>query len=338
MERDKDLTGGDLAVGEESMKKNLGMRDLSGFMEEYNQKYKSENEEIDWARITNFVLMGGLFGSTLATLYWNKDASSKSYFFWGLMLGSCASAFLMWSFLVYRQLQQEGSSKYERDMAAKKEALRRKEQETFERHDEFVYYDAAEHHAACFRLLCCPHYGKITSERILYSEQTPFPAWQRGCCFGCSFKYFAAVLAWPWAKRVQSMDIDSVTDVGVDQSCLGYMTNTGTVIVNVVAHADASAVEGQREKLRLAIASRSPADLRAALDAAGGADLPELRADMAEAHRLAAELSAGYHAPYVAAKGNTLFKLEVLSVARPYAVLDDLSYKITKNKGVSWKK
>jgi hypothetical protein len=143
MERDKDLTGGDLAVGEESMKKNLGMRDLSGFMEEYKQKYKSENEEIDWARITNFGLMGGLFGSTLATLYWNKDASSKSYFFWGLMLGSCASAFLMWSFLVYRQLQQEGSSKYERDMAAKKEALRRKEQETFERHDEFVYYDAA---------------------------------------------------------------------------------------------------------------------------------------------------------------------------------------------------
>lgn len=135
MERDKDLTGGDLAVGEESMKKNLGMRDLSGFMEEYKQKYKSENEEIDWARITNFGLMGGLFGSTLATLYWNKDASSKSYFFWGLMLGSCASAFLMWSFLVYRQLQQEGSSKYERDMAAKKEALRRKEQETFERHD-----------------------------------------------------------------------------------------------------------------------------------------------------------------------------------------------------------
>ena len=284
-------------------------------------------------------LSGGVGRSTFATLYWNKDQESKSYFFWGLMIGTCFSAFIMWSYLFYLQLKSESSSNYEKDMSAKKEALRRKEQEIFERHDEFVYYDAAKQHSQCFRFLCCPHYGKITSERILYSEQLPYPTFETGFCCGCSFTYFATVLAWPWAKRVQSMDIDGVTDVGVDQSCMGFVTNTGAVVINVLAHKDPSAIEAQREKMRIAMAEKDLRKLLEALDAAGGLDIPELREDMQNAHRMADELAVSAGAqPYVAAKGNTMGKIHVLSVVRPYAVLDDLSYKITKNSGGSWKK
>jgi len=56
------LTGGDRAVGEEVTQRDLGMNDITGFANEYNQKYKNEYATIDWTRITNFGLMGGLFG------------------------------------------------------------------------------------------------------------------------------------------------------------------------------------------------------------------------------------------------------------------------------------
>jgi len=279
--------------------------------------------------------------STIATLYWNKDEESKSYFFWGLMIGSCASAFAMWLYLLYLQVKSQSGSKYETDMAAKKEALRRKEQEVFERHDEFVYYDAAQQQSQCYRFLCCPDYGKITSERILYSEQVPVPGWEVGFCCGCSFKYVVSMLAWPWAKRVQSVDIDGVSDVGVEQSCMGYVTNTGTVVINVLSHSDTSAIEAQREKLRMAMAEQDLQKLREALDAAGGVDIPELREDTQKARQMADELAATAGAQpyvYVAAKGNTMSKVHVLSVVRPYAVMDDISYKITKNQGGSWRK
>ena len=45
------------------------------------------------------------------------------------------------------------------------------EQGILERHNEFVYYDAGSMQSRLFRFLCCPHYGKITSERILYSQE-----------------------------------------------------------------------------------------------------------------------------------------------------------------------
>jgi len=38
------------------------MKDMARFAEEYNQKYRSDYSTIDWARITNFGLVGGLFG------------------------------------------------------------------------------------------------------------------------------------------------------------------------------------------------------------------------------------------------------------------------------------
>ena len=243
----------------------------------------------------------------------------------------------MWLVLLYLQQMSDSRSKYEKDMAAKKEVLRRKEQEVFERHDEFVYYDAANQQSQCFRLLCCPHYGKITSERILYSEQVPVPAWEYGFCFGCSFNYALSMLVRPWAKRVQSTDIDSVTDVGVEQSCMDYVTGTGSIVINVVAHNDATTIEAQRERLRLAMASNNLTQLREALDASGGTDIQELREDTQKAQGMANELAAtAGELPYVAAKGNTMNKIHVLSVVQPYAVMDDLSYKITNRKAGLW--
>jgi hypothetical protein len=294
-------------------------------------------QDIDWGRITNVGLMGGLLGCTFATMIYNQDERSKSFFFWGLILGFLASALFMYVYLLIQQLQAQKSDKYAEEMAERKRALRRKEMEVLERHDEFVYYDAAAQHSFCFKFLFCPHYGKITSERILYSEQTVYPVWESSCC--CSFvpslKYLKAVLAWPWAKKVQSMDIDSVIDVGVEQSCMGYVTSSGTVVLDVKASDDPSTIIAQREKIVAAIKRRDHQQLLEALD--GTAGVKDLAAEVAEARALADELADAAGTPmgtWAASKGNSLTKLHVLSVIRPYAVLDDLSYKITKNNGV----
>ena len=82
-------------------------------------------------------------------------------------------------------------------------------------HQEFVYYDASTAQSTFFKLLCCPHYGKITSERVIYSEKVLFPK------FSCSCEYLKKVVAYPWAKKVHSMDVEHVTDVTVEQSCTG---------------------------------------------------------------------------------------------------------------------
>lgn len=118
------------------------------------------------------------------------------------------------------------------------------EAEKLQAHDEFVYYDSARSHTSAFRCLCCPHDGKITSERILYSAQKPFP--RLDCSQGgiCAFpKWLCEVLGWPWvswlrpcsvvsvfvlfltsasleqSKKKEQVDIDHVTDVTVEQSC-----------------------------------------------------------------------------------------------------------------------
>lgn len=208
----------------------------------------------------------------------------------------------------------------------------------FERHDEFVYYDAAKQHSCLFKFLYCPHYGKITSERIIYSEQTLFPTFESSSCLSClpSFGFLKAACAWPWAKKVQSMDIDTVLDAGVEQSCIGYVNNSGTVVISVNARADASAVASQRDLLRRALQQKSLPLLHAAIDGCG-VGMPELKQELAQAKTLADELAqeAGEEGAGWAATptGNSLTRLNVLSVTNPYAVLDDLSYKITKNKG-----
>merc|ERR1719199_719352 len=116
---------------------------------------------------------------------------------------------------------------------------------------------------------------------------------------------------------------------------MGYLTNTGTVVISVGPSSDASTIESQRQKLRMAISARDLEGLLAALDGNRGMDSPELREETEEAISLVNELRAqdGVKEPYVEAKGNTSSKLNVLSVVQPYSVLDDLSYKISKTSG-----
>lgn len=121
------LTGGDRAVGEEELQKDLGMRDLTQYLQDYKRQYgDSEEAAIDWARISNVGLIGGLLGATFSTLIYNKNERSKSYFFWGLMLGGLAASFLMYVVLLVKQLRAEADTGYEKEMAEKKAALRRK--------------------------------------------------------------------------------------------------------------------------------------------------------------------------------------------------------------------
>ena len=95
-----------------------------------------------------------------------------------------------------------------------REIIRKREQEKIEMHDEIIYYDAGTAHSNCFSFFCCPHYGKITSERVIYSAQPP-PKTRNllkrlVACFDISAL---------WKRKVETMDIDHLLDVGVAQAC-----------------------------------------------------------------------------------------------------------------------
>jgi hypothetical protein len=71
-------------------------------------------------------------------------------------------------------------------------------------HHEFVYYDAGREQGRCYRLLCCPHYGKITSERVLYSKMVgeDFSLWKPST--------WLTFVTRCWNHDVQSLDYDFV--------------------------------------------------------------------------------------------------------------------------------
>ncbi len=97
---------------------------------------------------------------------------------------------------------------------------------------------------------------------------------------------------------------------------------------------DDSTVEDQRLKLLAAIKSKNLDELLQAID--GSKASAKLQVEVAEARRVAQEVAGatGQDLALLApAKGNTITKLNVRSVVSPYAVLDDLSYKIAKNTG-----
>mmetsp|Transcript_2687 Transcript_2687/g.4551 ORF Transcript_2687/g.4551 Transcript_2687/m.4551 type:complete len:140 (+) Transcript_2687:666-1085(+) len=132
------------------------------------------------------------------------------------------------------------------------------------------------------------------------------------------------------------MDIESMLDAGVEQSCLGYVNNSGTVVINVNARYDVSAITDHRDKLILAMQQQSLPELRKAMAGCGG--IPALKEEFDHAKALvdklakaAAEASGTEWVP--TSKENSWNRLNVMSVTNPYAVLDDISYKITKNKG-----
>ena len=164
-------------------------------------------------------------------------------------------------------------------------------------HHEFVYYDAGREHGYCYRMCCCPHYGKITSERVLYSQLTPlrFDPWRPATW--CKF------LLQCWNHQVESLDYDFVYDVSVDQKFHEFCTNTGTVIIHIKGNADASTQKEERDRLVQALEHDRNADaddeellyqhekqLRTALLTSRG--IKELQGLVTRATNMANEISA----------------------------------------------
>ena len=202
----------------------------------------------------------------------------------------------------------------------------------------------------CYRLFCCPHYGKITSERVIYSR-----------VMGDDFNLFKPK-TWLdfftrcWNHEVQSLDYDHIYDVSVDQRFHEVCTDTGTVIIHIKGSADASTHKEQRAVLVEALEHDRNADgddpdalynlekrLRTALLSSRGIVALKSLLDRAThlANQIAAkrkEIAARDGKQFVECNGdqdasgyaNTADLVHVVNVRKPYAVLDDLSYKICK--------
>lgn len=129
--------------------------------------------------------------------------------------------------------------------------MRRMEQENIEKHQEYVYYDAGIQQGFLYRLLCCPHFGKITSERVIYSEDVALLPGVEG--FFTQLYHYVVHF---WHKKVESMDYDMVLDVSVEQSCTQFLTDTGTVVLHCEGLLDVSMIKDERERLIRSIDSK----------------------------------------------------------------------------------
>lgn len=201
-----------------------------------------------------------------------------------------------------------------------------------ERHDEFVYYDAAREHGRMYQLLCCPSYGKITSKRIIYSAPNPvdlgipcIPEWVTGC----------------WCKKIETMDYRLIDDVSVEQTFMDFISGSGTVKVHCHGSSDPSIIAEERKRLVEALQERDLVALKQAericmlLDSKAGLD-----AELNECKRVIQEIEqeqkaecdkAGkaWHPTYVLdIDDNTAQTIRVPNVTTPFAVMDDLSYRI----------
>ena len=249
---------------------------------------------------------------------------------WGFFIGGFGG-FIGVALALY--LQGEGMDAFERQNDRRREAQRRLEAEKFEKHEEYVYYDASREQSCFYKFLCCPHYGKITSERILYSA--PVQTNNEVSFANCLRK-----MLFPWNKKVEQLDYDYVVDAGVEQSCDQFLTNTGTVILYCSANADVSIVEDEREKLLEALEQRDEQKLKDMIHRASS--IPQLSDLIKQAtllveilvqKRMAACRESGeeFHAIYAhREKVNSNAEIHVRDVYKPYAVLDDISYKISK--------
>ena len=157
----------------------------------------------------------------------------------------------------------------------KREAVRRKENEKIESHLEMIYYDAGREHSWLYRMLCCPHFGKITSERVIYSRNKP-KTWEWWCPNMCKWwcpnhrwcptaQTVTGLFCACWNKEIQQMDYDLVMDVTVEQSFAQNCLNTGTGIIHCAANADVSIIKDMHKQLIEALndATKDNIDLEA---------------------------------------------------------------------------
>lgn len=345
----------DVAIGDEDQDWTRGEIDT----------YNAEQQAMDTTKArfnVNYVLVGGTLGALIGSLLgalqinkvWNGDTTIDyqvaASTMWGLLCGTtfgCMAVSV--TMLIYIYCNKD--ARWKAAQAARLEALRRKEQEIMERHDEFVYYDARRGQSRCCKALCCLHYGKITSERIIYSANPSWPARGPKCChvstWGrcCSFKFLRRLCCGALERDVQALDYDLIFDISVYQSFYQCCCNTGTIVLHCEAAMDVSMQKSERKRIILAMRNEDEEDLANALYtsanikplaqivAQGRTVLEKLRAARREKCKAEGKEYAIIHA--MEADGtNTSKNISVKDVTNPYAVMDDISYRISKHQQI----
>ena len=114
------------------------------------------------------------------------------------------------------------------------------------------------------------------------------------------------------------------------------MVDVGTVIIHCQATADDSMVKDERKKLVAAINAKDAKALQMALETAK--DIKGLDEIVADAKQLLQQIHKEMEAEgkeverWVSSTENSTQHIKVLSVAHPHAILDDLSYKLCKDR------
>ena len=338
--KDTSLTMGDAAVGEERLQKDLGAADIDAYQKEMEQRYGPQGPpSIDFGRVMVLSITGMLIGVVFGLLMWSPE-TDMSVVVWGMFLGGLSAGGLTLIVQYIMMFLAESRDPFKKALKARRDALRRMEEEAIERHDEVVYYDAGRSHSRFYRLLMCGHYGKLTSKRVIYSAR-PAPD---GTIFGWVQSF--------WGKQVETVDYSAITDVSVTQTCSEYLSDVGRVTLHLNASFDDSMVLEERNRCMLALKAYNAAvaanndgeDLIEPLLQSreiileSGVLKKELEAldDAIAAHeKKMAGQSGQYKLPIVMDPDrNTMRKIIVNDVAQPYSVVDDLSYKIMmmKNK------
>jgi hypothetical protein len=335
---------GDTAVGDEN--NDITMADV--------RQYKDEQDKLDtlkarfnvWALVFAGVL-GGLLGSILGAMQIQKMFRGEQVNYeaaTNTMIGSFAGIFCSVTITAFWQcasIYLNKNGRFQKQLDAEKEALRRKEQSMMERHDEFIYYDAQRAQSRFYRIFCCSHYGKITSERIIYSSfKSPSPMKGKGCKDYCI--YACEYVKGYFIKDVESLDYDYVLDVSVDQSCTEQISNVGNIQLHCEASSDLSVIKSERQRIVRALKAQNEGALRKALLSAG--NIRPLRKLINRAKNEIVKLQerrreeckkAGqeFIVMYVEEdnKQNTSKLITVRDVVNPYSVMDDISYRIAKS-------
>jgi ABC-type nickel/cobalt efflux system permease component RcnA len=200
---------------------------------------KEKKIQINLAHAITGGLVGALIGTLIAALVYQSDAINYQTILWGFFIGSLGGFISIAAYMYWHAMSRDT---FERENDLRREAIRRQEAERFERHEELVYYDAGREQSAIYKLFCHPHYGKITSERIIYSASVEsFRSFWNSDNFtlwGLWKKLFFF-----WEKRVEQLTYNCLLDASVEQTCDQFLTDTGTLVIYCQAEADTSVIE-----------------------------------------------------------------------------------------------
>ena len=361
-------------------------------------EYKKQQDEKDKTKArfdVNYVIVAGtigaLIGSLLGALQINKVWAGDTTInyevatstMWGLLVGCCFCSMSV-SVIMCMYIYCNRDARWKAAQAARLEALRRKEQEIIERHDEFVYYDARRGQNRLCKAICCLHCkfknggvylyvlpkiqtvshtystlscahtptdGKITSERIIYSANPSWPAGKVSCCAPstwsrcCSFQFLRRLCCGAMERDVQALDYDLIFDISVFQSFYQCVCNTGTIVLHCEAAMDVSMQKSERKRIILAMQNENEDDLANALYTS--ANLKPLAAIVAQGRSVLERLRNSrrekckadgtvYKTKFAMEKEgtNTSKNINVRDVVNPYAVMDDISYRIAKHQRI----